>query len=267
MSNVPFWIRQTEILAGGKRFHSDELDIEFKIPFDNDEEPDIAKITIYNLSENSINSITKNQNIIINAGYKGDIGTLFMGTLQKAETKWSGVDKVSAFTIGDGAMQWLTKKVSEAYCENITSAAILQDLTSRFGLELGRLQLVNNLTYPKGRVIDAMLKDAVKQVVKETESQFKISGGKIYIMPQNSGIQTGFLLNKNTGLIGSPEVFEKEEGGKTKKGFKITMLLNHRVTVNSIIQVESKTANGIYKILKGKHRCGADFLTEVEVVE
>jgi len=262
-----YWIRQAEILAGGRRFNSDELDIEFDVPFDNDEEPDIARVTIFNLSENSINSIEKNQNIIINAGYRGDIGTIFMGTLQNSSTKWSDVDKITDLTIGDGAMQWLTKDVSEVYGENATAKAILQDLTGKFGLELGRLELVNNITYPKGRIVDAMLKDAVKQIVKETGSVFRISKGKIFIMPHNEGIETGFLLNKDTGLIGSPEAFEREEDGETVKGFKVAMLLNHRITINSIIQIQSKTANGIYRVLKGRHRCAGDFLTEVEVLE
>jgi hypothetical protein len=263
-----FWIRQTEVLAGGKRFHSDELDIEFTVPFDNEEEPDIAGVTIYNLSENSINAIKKDQNVIINAGYKGDVGTIFKGTLQKAATSWSDVDKVSEFTIGDGAMQWLTKDVSEAYGEDITAMAILEDLTGKFGLELGRLELVNNIAYPKGRVIDAMLKDAIKQIVRETGSQFRISGGKIFIMPHGEGIKTGFLLNKDTGLIGSPEVFEREEDGDTIKGYKVTMLLNHRITINSILQIKSKTANGVFRVLKGQHTAsGSDFLTKVEVLE
>lgn len=267
MADIPYWIRETEVLAGGKSFHSDDLDIEFDVPFNNEEEPDIARVTIYNLSESSINAIKKDQNIIINSGYQGDVGTIFKGTLQKAATSWSNVDKVSQFTIGDGVIQWLTKEVSEVYGEDITAKAILEDLTGQFGLELGRLDLVNNITYPTGRVIDAMLKDAIKQVVRETGSQFRISGGKIYIMPHDEGIETGFLLNKETGLIGSPEKFEKEEDGETKTGFRITMLLNHRITINSILQVESNTANGTYRVLKGRHTSRGDHLTNVEVME
>lgn len=260
-----YWIRQTEIIAGGRKYHSDDLDIDFDVPFDNDEEPDIAGVTVYNLSENSIHAIKKGQNVIINAGYKGDTGTIFMGTIQKAISRWENVDKVTELTIGDGSQQWLTKHVSKTYAENISASALLRDLTSMFGLELGKLQLKNDITYPKGRVINAMLKDAVKQIVNECDSQFNISKGKIIIIPFGGGIQTGFLLNSDTGLIGSPEAFEKEEDSKTIRGYKIQMLLNHRITVNSIIQVQSKTANGTYRVVQGKH--ASDFITEVEVLE
>ena len=262
-----FWIRQANVIVGGKRFDSDALDMEFDIPFDDDEEPDIATVRIYNLSDNSINTITKAQRFIVNAGYQGDVGTIFMGTLQNAVTRWLGIDKVTEFTVGDGAQEWLTTEVSESYAENIRASAILRDLTGRFGLELGRLQLVNDLVYPKGRCIDAMLKDAITQIVLECESTFKISRGKIFIMPYNQGLVTGFVLNSDTGLIGSPEPFERKEMGETIKGFKIKMLLNHRITVDSILQVQSRTANGTYRVHKGRHTSNVDYITEVEVLE
>ena len=263
-----FWVRQCEVIAGGKRFNMDDLDIEFSVPFDNNEEPDMASVTIFNLSDNSINSIKKEQNVIVNAGYRRDVGTIFKGTLQKAYTRWQGVDKPTELTIGDGAQQWMTKHVSRAYGDGITASAILKDLTGMFGLELGRLDLVNDLTYPRGRIIDSSLKDALKQIVRETGTEFKISQGRIFILPHSDGIPTGFLLKSDSGLIGSPEVFEKEEHGKTINGYKIKMLLNHRVTINSTIMVESRTANGTYRVLRGRHRCSpSDFLTEVEVRE
>ena len=266
MSN--FWTRKCEIIVGNRHLNMGDLDIEFNIPFDNDEEPDVAQVKIYNLSDNSVNSISKEQNVIINAGYEGDVGTLFKGTLQKTLTKWQNIDKVTELHIGDGSQQWMREQISEAYSENTTSQEILGDLTGRFGLEVGRLDLVNNLTYLKGRIIDSSLKDAIKQVVKETNTAFKISKGRIFIMPFSEGIPTGFLLNKNTGLIGSPEVFEKEENGQIYKGFKITMLLNHRITIDSIFSVQSETANGTFRVLRGRHiNNGSNFLTIVEVRE
>jgi len=261
---MKFWGRKCQVIAGGKIFDMDELDIEFSVPFDNNEEPDIASLTLYNLSENSINAIKQEQNTIINAGYEGDIGTIFKGTITKTVTRWSGTEKITELQVGDGSLQWLSSHVSEAYGEDITAQEILQDLTGKFGIELGRLDLVNNITYPTGRIVDSSLKDAIQQIVRETNTTFKISKGRIFIMPKDEGVPTGFLLNKDTGLIGSPEVFEKEK----YKGFKVTMLLNHRITIDSVLVIESKTANGTFRVIKGRHtNSGNDFLTTVEVVE
>lgn len=260
-----FWIRQSEVIAGGKSFKSDDLDIDFDVPFDNNDEPDVAKIILYNPSENSINAILKGQNLILNAGYKGDVGTIFMGTIQEHKTFWQGVDKVTEFTAGDGSEQWLKKYISTSYGANVTAAAILSDLTGKFGLELGQLKLVNNITYPKGRVIAGMLKDALKDITAECGSQLTITKGKIVIKPFNEGKAIGFLLTSDTGLLGSPEPFSREENDKIINGFKVQMLLNHRITVNSIIQIQSKTANGSFRVQSGKHT--GEFITEVEVLQ
>ena len=68
-----YWIRQIEVNAGGKVFESigdNALDIEFEIPFSDKNEPDVSTISIYNLSEDSINSIEKQGNVSVSAGYR-----------------------------------------------------------------------------------------------------------------------------------------------------------------------------------------------------
>ena len=110
-----------------------------------------------------------------------------------------------------------------------------------------------------------MLQSVMRQIVGETGSKFHISQGKILIRPWEAGTQTGFLLNADTGLIESPQPFEEESNGKKISGFHVRMLLNHRITVDSILQIQSKTANETFRVRKGSHS-GADFITEVEVV-
>lgn len=109
-----------------------------------------------------------------------------------------------------------------------------------------------------------MLQSVMRQIVAETGSKFHISHGKILIRPWDAGTQTGFMLNSDTGLIESPQPFEEERDGQIIKGYNVRMLLNHRVTVDSILKLESKTANGIFRVKKGVHT--GDFITEVEVV-
>ena len=68
-----FWIRDIEVLAGGKRFESlgeNGLTISFDINFSDGKEPDVSEVTIYNLSDDSINQIKKDGYCIVNAGYK-----------------------------------------------------------------------------------------------------------------------------------------------------------------------------------------------------
>lgn len=257
-------MQKAEILVAGKKFIKDDFEIDFLVNFDDDPEPNISHVMIYNLSDTTIALLKKGENIILNAGYQGDVGTILLGTIEKQETGWEGIDKVTKLTIGEGSEQWLKEYVNKSYAPGITSKAILADLAGMFGMELGELKLVNNLTYARGRSVSGMLQSVIRQVVAETGSKFHISQGKILIRPWEAGTETGFLLNSDTGLIESPQPFEEENNGKKVSGYRVRMLLNHRITVDSILQIESKTSNGTFRVRKGSH--SGDFITEVEVV-
>lgn len=253
-------MQKAEVLVAGKKFIKDDFEIDFLVNFDDDPEPNISHVMIYNLSDTTIALLKKGENIILNAGYEGDVGTILLGTIDKQETTWEGIDKVTKLTVGEGSDQWLNAYVNKSYAPGTSSQAILTDLAGMFGMELGELRLVNDITYARGRSVSGMLQSVIRQVVAETNSKFHISQGKILIRPWEAGTQTGFLLNADTGLIESPQPFE-EEG---KAGYRVRMLLNHRITVDSILQIQSKTANGTFRVRKGSH--SGDFITEAEVV-
>ena len=255
-----YWMQKAEVLVAGKKFIKDDFEIDFLVNFDDDPEPNISHVMIYNLSDTTIALLKKGENIILNAGYEGDVGTILLGTIDKQETTWEGIDKVTKLTVGEGSDQWLNAYVNKSYAPGTSSQAILTDLAGMFGMELGELRLVNDITYARGRSVSGMLQSVIRQVVAETNSKFHISQGKILIRPWEAGTQTGFLLNADTGLIESPQPFE-EEG---KAGYRVRMLLNHRITVDSILQIQSKTANGTFRVRKGSH--SGDFITEAEVV-
>ena len=260
-----YWMQKADVLVAGKKFTKDDFEIDFLVNFDDDPEPNISNVMIYNLSDTTIALLKKGEDIILNAGYEGDVGTILLGTIDKQETTWEGIDKVTKLTVGEGSDKWLKAYVNKAYAPGTTSKAILADLAGMFGMELGELQLVNNLTYARGRSVSGMLQSVMRQIVGETGSKFHISQGKILIRLWEAGTQTGFVLNSDTGLIESPQPFEEEINGKKISGYRVRMLLNHRITVDSILQIQSKTANGTFRVRKGSHS-GADFITEVEVV-
>lgn len=256
-----YWMQKAEILVAGKKFIKDDFEIDFLVSFDDNPEPNICHVMVYNLSDATMALLKKGEKLILNAGYAGDLGTILLGVVEKTETTWEGIDKVTKLTVGEGSDQWLKAYVNKSYAPGTTSSAIIADLAGMFGMELGELKLVNNLTYPRGRSVSGMLQSVIRQVVGETNSKFHISHGKILIRPWETGTETGFLLNADTGLIESPQYFEEEK----RSGYRVRMLLNHRITVDSILKIESKTANGVFRVCKGSH--SGDFITEVEVVE
>ena len=263
-----FWIRQTEAIIGNRSFHSNDFEMEFKVEFDDKDDPNVSEVKIYNLSQGTISSMKKDTPVILNAGYQGDVGTILQGTIEKISSQVQGVDKITTITVGEGTSNWLNSEVNKTYAEGTKASFIAKDIAREFGMEIGEIRLTKDIEYPRGKVVSGATQNILRQIAKETDSKLHITKGKIYIRPWDSGDNIGFLLNSDTGLIDSPEFFEEEEGSGDKarkvSGYKVRMLLNHRITTDSIIQLDSNVVNGIFRVRKGTH--SGEFTTEVEVI-
>ncbi|MEV9639469.1 hypothetical protein ABZ756_02075 [Mammaliicoccus sciuri] len=262
--------RKIALQAGGKLIEP-PLTIYFDSEFDDSEEINTTTIKVYNLTDSTIAGIKKNSPILLTAGYEGDTGVIFEGVVNKPQTTWSGVDKITEIECADQHGIYLTKQVNRTFAPGTPASVILKFLISQAGLGIGDFSLVQDFVYRRGKALKGKASTLLKQIVKDTKSKMHIKRGKIYIRPTSKGDSVGFVLNKDSGLIDSPERIESEiEDKKTKKkstrvGWKVKMLLNHKVTVDSLLVIKSKTANGTFRVVKGRHYCdGNGFYTEVE---
>ncbi|MFT9496384.1 phage protein [Anaerosolibacter sp.] len=264
VSSVQF-MRKTDVIIGTRLFPMDDFEMSFEIGFDDDTEPNTGHVKIINLSESTISQISKGSQIIVNAGYAGDVGSIFVGSIDKVKSEWSGVDKISQFDVGDATDRWINTYVNKSYKSGITASQIVKDVLGSFGIEIGVVALAEDKVYPGGKIVTGQLQSVLKSiVVNDCKSKFHIINGVIMISAPAAGTQTGFLLNADTGLIDSPMKVDDE---KEKVDYKVKCLLNHRLTTDSLIQIQSKTANGNFRVVRGKHigSNSGDFITETEV--
>ena len=106
--------------------HSDNIDFELDIPFDDDLEANQAEINVYNLSKTTIKNIMVNKPITIKAGYQGDIGVVFSGYVSKVKTKRQGCDKVTTIYALD-SMDLKERKLADVtYAAGRTASYILK---------------------------------------------------------------------------------------------------------------------------------------------
>ena len=280
-----FWIRDIEVLAGGKKFESlgkNGLDIDLDINFSDGKDPDVSEVTIYNLSDDSINQIKKDDYCIVNAGYKhmGNKGNVLSGDIEEVTTTWQGLDKETKIKVTDGGKKWRKAKISKTYKENTKASVIMRDVINIMGYEIVELKPKNDKVYKLGKTVNGFCSDILKMLVKDTESKMFVNKNRIIIRDQEKGTQTGFVLSPETGLIGSPTLNkddtgdkssdvstdkEKKENKEEKKTWEVTCLLNPKIETDSIIQVKSKVLNGTFRVIKGKHT--KDFETVLTVEE
>lgn len=271
----------------GIKINGSDLEVRFEVPFDDDTKPNQSKIQIYNLTQTTISKFKRNDVITVEAGYLGDFGVIFEGKISRVGTSKENVDKITTiyaiegidyskikvspknadpaavYTKGNKKGQPKKQVMKITFKAGTKSSTIIKRLCSVLGIKLGTFSLPREKTYPKGYTVTGNILNNLEDVVKATGAAMYWRRGKLIIRSIKAGDDERFILSSDTGLISNPEPFE-EDG---IKGFKVKCLLQHKITVASIITIKSATANGKFRVKKGFHIAdGTDFLTECEVV-
>ena len=254
------WKRKAQVVTGGRQIEYPELHLEFRVEFDEEADANVAEIEIFNLTEDTINRIKRGNDITINAGYKDDVGNLFLGKIDEVHTVRDGTERITQIESTDTTEEWMQSRINKTYKEGIRASQILRDILDKSGLEIGRIDLPEDVIYRSGKSISDTIQGAVKDIVTDAGAKLYINAGTIFISQKDYGRDVGVVLNKDTGLIGSPTRIDDEEGAE----WEVRCLLNHRIGPGAYVIVESKIANGTYRVIRGEHD-GTDWVTTVEV--
>lgn len=259
--------RIIEVGTGPVKMNNTDLDIEFDIPFDDDLAPNISTIAVYNLSQTTINQLKRGQKFTIDAGYLADKGLILEGEIASHATKRVGTDKLTTIKVLDDVPYNANKTLQRSYKKSIKADTLIRDFAKALGLKIAVLNLPNNKVYKKGYSIDGEIIKEIQRIANDCGASCYISRAQTYIRPLTEGDNHKFVLSADTGLIGSPEYFEKEVNGKVVKGYKVKSLLQYRMNTASIIRIESAEVKATVRVQKGKHTAKGDtFYTEVEAI-
>lgn len=278
---MAFFLRSAMLQIGPLKYNMDDgFYFEFEVPFYDSDQLVTASFTVNNLSESSRLGIQKNQVVILNAGYEDDVGALFVGQVASCNHKQNGVEWQTKITATAALDQWLNSQINKTYKENSKAEDIIRDLLNVFGLEVGIFELVENVTYPRGRVCSGKLKDVLTQIVtEECKSRLLIRTNQIIINNPADGVNRGYLLTPESGLlfqsddsdvttVEAPQMkgSDSETKEAEQKTWKRTCLLNYRLGPGDIIQIQSRDLNGKFQIVSGKHKGSptGNWITEIE---
>ncbi len=264
-------IIKSESSNGKVEIDSETLDVEFDVPFDDNTEANEAEIIVYNLAQNTIKNLKNNQVITITAGYGKDTGVIFSGRISKVKTKRIGVDKqTTIYAIDD--VDRKEKDVEEiAFAAGTKASYILKSLVQRLKLPIAVFKVRHDHTYENAVNVSGGLMGNIEKYAQVCGVSAYILKGKVYVRHILNGTDINFTVSEETGLIDAPEEFEeevKEESyTETVKGYKLKMLLQHRMTTGAVITLKSLNANGRYVVREGSHSFdGTNFITNITVV-
>ena len=258
-----FWLREIKVNTAGLELLFPALHIEFRVEFDETEDPDTATVELFNLKRETENNIKQGGQLILSAGYQGDLGTVLAGRISDVYAYSEGVDRICEVEVVDATEAFLRNHISKAYKAGIKASQVLRDVLSMTGLEIGKVDFPNDITYANGRVVNGRLKEVAKGIAADGGAKLYINNGVIFAVPPDFGQDIGVLLNKEHGLLYSPTRIDSDEAN-----WEIESLLNYRIRAGSKVQVFSNTANGIFRVVKGEHRSStAEHTTRIEVAE
>ena len=278
---MAFWIRAATLVIGSKKYTLGDMNFSFEVPFEDSDEPPVATVKVMNLSENTRAGIKKDDPVILNAGYEGDVGCILVGKVAGLKHKWSNVDWTTTITVQPCADEILGKMINKTYKENTTALVIVQDLLNIFGVEVGKCELSINMSYPRGRVCRGNLKQVLTDiVVSECKSRFIIrTTGQVYITKADDGINNGLTLTTATRLLRADEekvaIAVETQSNSQKTGedrddddhVSRSCLLNYGVATAEVVKIQSADLNGRFLVSKGKHVGGrtGDWKTSMEL--
>lgn len=273
---MALWIREATLVIGRNKYSLAGLDFSFDIPFEDSDEPPVATLKITNLSPNTRANIKRNDTVILNAGYEGDVGCILIGKAVGLKHKQSNVDWTSTLTVQPCADEILNSLVNKTYSENVIASAMVRDLLNIFGVEVAKCELTIDQSYPRGRVCRGNMKQVLTEiVVNECKSRFIIrTTGQVYITKADDGINTGVVLTPATGLLRSDEEkvsipLETDKVNKDDEDDTISRscLLNYRISTAEVVKIQSSDLNGRFLVVKGKHTGGrtGDWKTSMEL--
>ena len=266
------WGAVAVIKCGDVTIKSEELDFEFEIPFDDDLESNEGEIIVYNLSSDTIKQLKKNASISIEAGYQGDTGVIFNGTITKVSTKRQEADRVTTIRVVCGIP---AQEVEEkTYIAGTSASSILIDLLAMVkDLTLEKREIRRDYTYDNDVKVSGSLVSAIRQYSEVCGVSTFASNGKLYCYYLKDTKENGeyFNVSEDTGMIDSPMPYEEEvkveDFSEVVEGFEIDMLLQHRISAGSIIKLDSEQYDGTYIVKSGTHTFNEnECITHIKVV-
>lgn len=217
----------------------------------NKPEPNIASISIDNLSENIRNRISSKEfNLVkVDVGWYGEeLKTIFVGSIDKSEHIRSSETATTTTNLecGDGSIQYSESYSKKTLQKGMTDNQIVQEIIKDMPeITKGAMQFPKDRVLPRGKTLLGNSRDELTIIANRNGCDWSIQDGQLVFVPKDKVLPDsyGYLLSQETGMVGSPQ--KQGDGGLSVQSF-----LNTSIYINSLVRVKSiiNDYNGDYKV-------------------
>jgi len=223
--------------VGVLRYTIRNLHIEFDIELNRDSTPNIAKITIYNLSELTRSLWSQDhQALEFYAGYNPfdlpilpplSVPLLFKGTTINVSHRKVKADWITEIIAGDGNKEFLESYFSKSYKKGTPITQLLTDLALAFKLPFTSDFVDPAAIMTRGESYSGKVKDILNQVADDFYLSWSFQNQVLEVVsfnqpPKKDLVAT--ILSSDTGLLEQPILIERSDAAQPKKVDKTKVL-------------------------------------------
>jgi len=215
------------------------LHIEFEITKSTLSFPNLARISITNVSKDTLSFIQRKfNNVRLDVGYGEDIGLLFKGEIRNVFQPRNSTETYAVIYAGDGQASWQNSIFNKSFTGNISSGDAIREVIDSFNLDIGKLEgLPSAKDKIRGQTLSGASKDIMDKMAEEYGFTWSIQDGEIITTPLDTPISNfeAVVLTSSTGMINSPVI--------TEVGADVSSLLNRNLVPNGVFQIKSESAD------------------------
>lgn len=253
--------------------------ISFTIKKTGTSDKNTCQLQIYNLSTETRNQLNEvNALVTIGAGYD-ESETIFVGNVYYTDVKKNYPDIIFVMELKDGDDPLEFTRDSISFKEGISIKQIISSIQNKFKIAIKtdiKELIFDNKTYNSGLCFTGKLKNLLDSICKDAGLNWSVQNNQLKFYNDKSlDYSINIIINKDTGMIGSPEHIKITKGEKTDKteidGWRVISLLQPKAEPGGIITLSSEEVGNSkqFKIDTIEHTADNfdnDFQTTIEAV-
>ena len=189
------WLRAGSLQVGGGSGVSidfsqpNALNVRFAVKNAQVQSPKTAEIRVYNLSDataEGLKNTAEGQPIILSAGYQGNVGTIFSGTIKKPQKgRESPTDTfVDFYCAEEQGYNW--GHISKTFAAGSTQQDHVNEVLhvmGQFGVTQGTIQGLSTTPYPRAVTLYGMARDVMRTIAHSNNASWYIDNGQLNHVP------------------------------------------------------------------------------------
>lgn len=241
--------------AGG--FVDNGLRLAFEVKRDTKREPSKAEVTLYNLNATSRSWCRREgQRVVVEAGYKGTVQTLFVGNISDSSVRRDQADVLLSMEAGDGEEFFRQNMLSVCLPGGATFQQLLNELDAKLfdegqldGMSVRLTQEQLNSSATQGLSVDGFTRDVVDRLCRSMGAEWSIQNNVLEIVNAGQPAEGEGVIARELYTV--EELKRNQTSGNGKAGYKIALPLDGAIQPGRLVQIAG--VDGWWRATKVEH--------------